>query len=151
MIFRNSRIQYRLESGEFDNGLVVADSGYENTSRVITPLSQVNTHAENLFNESLIRTRNCVERSYGVWKRRFPVLSLGLRMHIKKIQSIIVATAVLHNICCDNRDEVAPQLSGDFENVVNDVLSVPHNRSGDDHNSSSSTRRSLINNYFANI
>lgn len=38
------------------------------------------TNVENTFNESQIRTRNPIERSYGVWKRRFPILSLGINV-----------------------------------------------------------------------
>lgn len=41
-----------------------------------------------------------IERVFGVLKRRFPVLSVGLRTRIqpKSALNTIVATAVLHNI-----------------------------------------------------
>lgn len=52
----------------------------------ITPLQNVNTPAENLFNEAKIRTRNPIERAFGVWKRRFPILSTGIRLSIRKTQ-----------------------------------------------------------------
>ncbi|KAJ8912867.1 hypothetical protein NQ315_007999 [Exocentrus adspersus] len=52
-------------------------------------------------NESLIRTRNVIERSYGLWKRRFPALALGLRLKVQTTLNVIVASAVLHNISCD--------------------------------------------------
>ncbi|XP_036327413.1 putative nuclease HARBI1 [Rhagoletis pomonella] len=109
-ILRNSRIYSRFENGEFGDSLIVADSGYPNKKFMITPLSKPITPEENLFNESLIRTRCNVERSYGVWKRRFPILSLGIRLNHKKVQSIIVATAVLHNICCTNNENDLPLL-----------------------------------------
>lgn len=48
-IFRNSRIYYRLESKEFGKSLVIADSGYENSNFVITPLLKPKTQSENLF------------------------------------------------------------------------------------------------------
>ena len=41
-ILRSSRINYRIKSNEFGNGIIVADSGYENNNPIITPLSQVN-------------------------------------------------------------------------------------------------------------
>nr|CAI5849882.1 unnamed protein product [Callosobruchus analis] len=44
---------------------------------------------------SATRTRNSVERQYGVWKRRFPVLAIGMR---QQHCNIIIATAVLYNI-----------------------------------------------------
>lgn len=150
-ILRNSRICHRLESAEFGNGIIIADKGYENNERLITPLTSVNSEAESLFNESLIRTRNTVERSYGVWKRRFPILSLGIRMACKKVQSIIVATAVLHNICCQNADKEAPSLPPEVERAIEQVLSVPHNLNLQVTNDKNFTRRNLINTYFSSL
>jgi hypothetical protein len=67
-----------------------------------------NNQAENLFNESLVRIRNVVERSYGVWKQRFPGLALGLKLKVETIQAVIVATAILHNMAVDERDILPP-------------------------------------------
>nr|CAH7756712.1 unnamed protein product [Callosobruchus chinensis] len=39
----------------------------------MTPLLNPQEQAEQLYNESLIRIRNTVERCFVVWKRRFPV------------------------------------------------------------------------------
>lgn len=64
----------------------------------MTPISHPNTPAENLYNESQIRTRTIVERCFGIWKRRFPVLSIGMRCNLHLCQEIIIATAILHNI-----------------------------------------------------
>jgi hypothetical protein len=70
----------------------------------------------------LIRTRNPVERSYGVWKRRFPILSNGINLNIAKVQRIIVATAVLHNIEIDNNEEDPPPLNPQEEALFNEQL-----------------------------
>jgi len=56
------------------------------------PLQECHTPAENLYNESQIRTRNVVERFFGVWKRRFPVMALGLRVKLMRVFPIITAT-----------------------------------------------------------
>lgn len=40
----------------------------------MTPLLQTHNRAEELYNESQIRTRNVIERVFGVWKRRFPTI-----------------------------------------------------------------------------
>lgn len=77
-IFRNSRLHARLESGEFQNMAILGDSGYALKSYMLTPIPNPRRHAEVLYNESQIRSRNIIERCFGVWKRRFPVLSLGL-------------------------------------------------------------------------
>lgn len=52
--------------GEFNGSLLVGDSGYPIKKYLITPLQHINNETENLFNESQIRTRNIVERSYGI-------------------------------------------------------------------------------------
>lgn len=97
-IFNHSRIRHQFENGEFNDFVLVGDSGYGLTKYLLTPLGNPQNEAEDLYNEAQIRTRNPVERSYGIWKRRFPILSFGIRVKLDRIESIIVATAVLHNI-----------------------------------------------------
>nr|XP_022910825.1 putative nuclease HARBI1 [Onthophagus taurus] len=79
-IFNNSSIRNRFEQGHFGNGILLGDSGYRNTNYLLTPLVAPRTEAERLYNEAQIRTRNVVERQYGVWKRRFQVLRLEMRV-----------------------------------------------------------------------
>lgn len=149
-IFNNSALRARFENGRVNDGsLLVADSGYQNRNYILTPLLQVNTPQENLYNESIIRTRNCVERSYGVWKRRFPILALGIRFGLEKTQCVIVATAVLHNICCINNEVNLPQLEEQIENQVILANNVPNNR--DAVNNNNQIRNILINEYFQNV
>jgi hypothetical protein len=68
---------------------------YANTNFLLTPLLRSRTPAEQLYNESHIRTRNVVERCFGVLKRRFPILAYGCRLQSNKVLIIIVATSVL--------------------------------------------------------
>lgn len=123
-IFNNSRLQMRLERGDFGNFLILGDSGYRNTTYLATPFLNVDTPAKNLYNESQIRTRNVEERSYGVLKRRFPVLSLGMRLKLETVQTIVVACAILHNIAIDNNDfledEPEPQQQDDDNDNIDD-------------------------------
>ena len=149
-IFNNSVLRARFESGEINDGsLIIADSGYPNKPYLLTPLANPSSREEHLYNESLIRTRNCVERSYGVWKRRFPILSTGIRLHLNKVQSIIVATAVLHNICCINKDINLPALEEHVENAVEFANAVPHARENLQYNNN--VRNALITDYFRNL
>lgn len=118
-IFRNSTIKKTFDDGIFKDGVLVADSGYAMQSYVITPLLNPMTQAETLFNESQIRTRNPIERSYGVWKRRFPILSLGINIKsLNTVQAIIVATAVLHNIARQFGDN-EPKVTNELEHLIN--------------------------------
>lgn len=108
-IFKKSRIYNKLISGYWKNCLIVADSGYANTQYVVTPYLNPSNNIEELYNESIIRTRNPVERSYGVLKRRYPVLSFGSRLKLETTQAVIVACCVLHNMACDANDLEPPE------------------------------------------
>ena len=44
------------------------------------------------------------ENIYGIWKRRFPVLT-NMRFHHEKAMKTVVATAVLHNFAIAEKDE----------------------------------------------
>ncbi|XP_055858631.1 putative nuclease HARBI1 [Episyrphus balteatus] len=107
-IFNNSVLKMKLERKDYKKYIVVADSGYSNTPYMATPLLECTNQVEQLYNESIIRSRNVVERKYGVWKRRFPVLSLQMRIKTETVQDVIVATAVLHNIAVDFNEEIPP-------------------------------------------
>ncbi|KAI4458813.1 hypothetical protein MML48_7g00005474 [Holotrichia oblita] len=124
------------------------DSGYRNRNYLLTPLRNPITRAENLYNEAHIRTRNCVERLYGIWKRRFPVLAHGMRLQLRSIQCVIVATAVLHNIACDEKEEVPPVDADVMMDIVEDVPAQVnfYNVARDNR-----TRHHLITNYFNNL
>lgn len=51
-------------------------------------------------------------RCIGLWKRRFPVLSLKCRLKFENLQAVIIATAVLHNISRDmNLEDFEPEIS----------------------------------------
>nr|CAI5831649.1 unnamed protein product [Callosobruchus analis] len=103
-IFNNSRIrqQFEITNNKFQNCLLLGDSGYNLRNYLLTPLQDPATRREMLYNESLIRTRNTVERQIGVWKMRFPILRYGCRLKLKTAMNVIVATGVLHNICIEN-------------------------------------------------
>lgn len=146
-ILRNSRIYHSFENGAFGNNLV----GDPIKNYLITPLLRTRNEAENLFNESLIRTRNVVERSYGVWKRRFPALALGLRLKLETTQSVIVATAVLHNIACNNNEQ-QPFINEEEERAVNIVNGVENGQLDINQGVQLNiTRQNIINNHFARL
>lgn len=122
-IFKKSRIYNKLVSGYWKNSLLVADSGYANTQYVVTPYLNPSNDIEELYNESIIRTKNPVERSYGVLKRRFPVLSFGSRLKLETTQAMIVACCVLHNLACESNDLEPPELM-DIDLPVNEDVNV---------------------------
>jgi len=151
-VFFNSSICRRLEAGEFGNGLIVGDGGYAVKNYLITPLLNPVTRAEHLFQESQIRTRNVVERSYGVWKRRFPVLSLGIRLHISKVEAILKATAVLHNIAILKKEDTPPTTQ-EIQKQINLMNSVNINVINENVNNHTNdrTRSTLILRHFGGM
>jgi len=90
----------------------------------MTPLLNPATPAEHLYNEAQIRTRSKVERCFGIWKRRFAVLTFGSRFHkVEKILPVITATAVLHNIAQQENEynAVNPEI---YDNAVAQIQHV---------------------------
>ena len=146
-VFNNSVIKRRLENGEFGDSVILGDSGYAVQQYLLPPLANPNSPVENLYNESQIRTRNVVERSYGVWKRRFPILSLGLRLSEELSKAVIIAVAVLHNVCIDENDHWDEE-AGDEEPIERDNGLIA---AEEDVQNRNSRRLNIINNYFATL
>jgi len=116
-IFKNSVIKQQFDSAKFGDCVLVGDGGYPIMKYLLTPMLNPVTEVENLFNESQIVTRNPVERSYGVWKCRFPNLSVGIGVKLPTALAIIVATAVLHNIALKFGDAV-PRKTRQLEKLI---------------------------------
>lgn len=126
-IFRESNICQRFEAGNFGNFILIGDSGYANTRYLATPYSENNREyrldpRKVAYQNAVISTRNVVERQYGAWKRRFPVLAYGIRLKVQTAMKIITACAILHNICIDARDYNPPQ-----ESEENEETELPEN------------------------
>jgi len=130
-----------------DSKLLLSDSGYGVTKYLIPPLLQTVTNAERLLNESQIRTRNPIERCFGVSKRRFQILFLHMRVSLETTQAIIVSTAILHNIAileCEEVPPIDPELiynHNNLEYLDADPFIVKNIRNDN-------TRHSLINNHL---
>ncbi|XP_033229689.1 uncharacterized protein LOC117181234 [Belonocnema kinseyi] len=108
----------------------------------MTPLPATHNLAEELYNESQIRTKNSDERLFGVIKRRFSVLSIGIRVAIPKVKNVIVASCVLHNIAIHFKEH-EPSVDPDVR-IPNlkqpEVLNEPFRMEN--------ARQQLIENYF---
>ena len=104
-IFSHSNLYKKFEAQNFSSGLLLGDSEYPAKNYLLTPVLNPRTPAEERYNSAHICTRNIIEHVIEVWKRRFPILSTGMKVQMKTTQAIIVATAVLHNIAVDENDE----------------------------------------------
>ncbi|XP_063826817.1 putative nuclease HARBI1 [Ostrinia nubilalis] len=140
-IFNNSMLKAQCDSGEFGNRWLLGDSAYPNTPYLLTPLLNPSTVGDHRYNEAHIKTRNTIERTFGVWKRRFPVISLTLRLSLPNIQAVVIATAVLHNICRNmNLEDVPSEIEMPAEDNIEERWPEELNIS---------QRADLINNFFS--
>ncbi|XP_060806387.1 putative nuclease HARBI1 [Amyelois transitella] len=97
-IFLASSLKRKMEQGIID-GILLGDSGYGCQRYLLTPVAQPENNSEENYNKAHIKTRNTVERTIGVWKRIFPCLSKKMATNLTTSCNVIVATAVLYNIC----------------------------------------------------
>ncbi len=110
----------------------------------MTPYNNTNNirHKEK-FNFALCRTRVLVEQTFGILKRRFPCLSVGLRTNPSRACKYIVACVILHNIGILQSDIVI----SDVEELT---LQGPDNQDVDFHvNDGFGIRDVIAQTYFA--
>ncbi|CAI6377785.1 unnamed protein product [Macrosiphum euphorbiae] len=110
------------------NMLLLGDGGYACKTYLFTPLRNPVTPPELKYNKAQIRTRNIIERVFGVWKRKFPCLQRGLANAPSTIVNIIIACAMLHNI--SRKYQNADDDSDDEE----DILEEEYGEYNDDNN-----------------
>ncbi|GFX44414.1 transposon Tf2-11 polyprotein [Trichonephila clavipes] len=69
---------------------LLGDTGYACEKKLLTPFGNPRSLSEARYNKSHVLTRNAIERKYGILKRRFPCLSIGLNCHIDRVPAIVV-------------------------------------------------------------
>lgn len=140
-IFSNSRICAELEEGLYP-GHLLGDSGYPCRKYILTPLGNPRDRHEEAYNLSHSRTRNTVERAFGVLKKRFAYLGGRVRTNLRTTQAIIVAAMVLHNKAVLTR--VVRDEGLEFVNVNDPVLPVDINETAQGR----VKRQQIIRHYF---
>ena len=108
------------------HGLLLGDSGYPCLRYLLTPLLNPQTPAELRYNASHAKARNIVERTFGVWKRRFPCLSRGMGNKLATVCNIITSCAVLHNIAIKTNDAIVEMDDDPEQDMEVPVDVVPH-------------------------
>lgn len=122
-IFNDSPLIVELEQGLYGSGYLLGDSGYACKPFLLTPILNTANEAERRYNQAHIKTRNCIERCFGVLKRRFPCLHYGLRNKMDTSLTTIVACSVLHNLALTVNDAVdmleeLPEVFEDEHHIV---------------------------------
>jgi len=88
-----------------------------------------------------------IERLFGIWKRRFSVLAIGLRTNEDTTMATIVATAVLHNLLIQENDVMPPEDMVDDQELFQEITTLPIARQNEIGNA---VRTNLINTVFHN-
>ncbi|XP_071179625.1 putative nuclease HARBI1 [Mytilus edulis] len=87
------------ENGGWANGVLLGDSGYPCRPFLMTPYQNPVLDHQKKYNKCHCSTRSVIERTFGRLKRRFHILHSEIRMKPGKACKIIIACAILHNIC----------------------------------------------------
>ena len=118
-VFSASSLNLRFIQGEYTNCFLLADGAYQQKKFILTPILNPQNNAEERYNTAHIRTRNCIERCFGVLKRRFPVLALGFRTKQQTTLAAVVAAAVLHNLAIEEKEDIpAMEIDAEFDDPV---------------------------------
>ncbi|KAJ9586179.1 hypothetical protein L9F63_016111 [Diploptera punctata] len=140
--FRNRKGYFSLNvQGLYGDSVLLVDAGYPCRSYLMPPL--------------VAPASNVVERLFGSWKRRFPVLAVGINVKLDNAFPIIVATAVLHNILRRAGEEL-PQDDPNLNlvapwNALLEEGNVNPQVNNDFYGVNAAVRQRLINQYFHSL
>jgi len=126
------------------------DSGYPAEPWLLTPVAAPGTAAETAYNTAHVKTRNVIERCFGVMKSRFRCLdnSGGTLLYTpERACRIVTAVSVLHNFCITRNitttlDEGVLARSAALQPATNPPQA--HNQ----HTSGADMRRRVVQQYF---
>ncbi|XP_068466573.1 uncharacterized protein [Phaseolus vulgaris] len=122
----------------------LGDAGFMLKTQVITPYRGVRYHlkeysrrgpqnARELFNHRHSSLRNVIERTFGVLKKRFPIIISGTEPHysVDTMTDIVLACCILHNFLrgVDNDDSLLEEV--DRELMQGDI-DVSHSQTRED-------------------
>ena len=136
-VWRNSSVCQFMQNAQHHQAWLLADSGYPLCPFLMTPLASAQSAAEMTFNRRHSKTRNTIERAFGLLKMRFRCLhSTGgcLQSPPERCAQIVTACAVLHNMCTENSvpvpDDIGQSLDVSAEDD-NDVAPANDNTGAD--------------------
>ena len=121
-VFDNSRVCQLLEEGNY-SGYLLGDSGYPCRKYLMTPLLSPTTEKERKYNTAHIKTRNVIERAFGVLKRRFAILNKEMRTKLCTTKKIIMACVILHNIALQHNIPMNDEMDED-EVLGNEIQNI---------------------------
>lgn len=107
-VLKTTKLWTKFERGDlpFPGAVLLGDSGYPLRSWLMTPILG-NTDDRNTlrFNAAHAKTRNLIERTFGIMKNRFNILQTGIRVRSMKLAAkLIVCCGILHNLAIQHGD-----------------------------------------------
>ena len=81
-VWSNSSLCWAFEDRTV-HGRLLGDSAYPLRDYLMVPIMRPQTPAQERYNKAHVMGRNCVERTMGVLKRRFPCLKRGITVNIE--------------------------------------------------------------------
>jgi hypothetical protein len=104
---QESSLWQAFENGyrPFSGAVVLGDSAYPCRDWLIPPFSREQGPAHIRFNTAHMKTRNTVERTFGLLKKRFYALQTTMRVkNMELAGKLVICAAVLHNLCISHGD-----------------------------------------------
>lgn len=134
---------YTRTLNTIDKGIILGDSGYPLKNWLMTPFAAPTTAQQRSFNRSHRSTRATIERSFGLLKRRFPILQGVMRTNPERACTYIGTACILHNIAVMLND---PPFEGIDDDLDDNHLIYPNNDINQ--NSGRIIREHIANTYF---
>ena len=106
------------------NIILIFSTRFALSTHLLTPVQNARTEAEERYNVAHKRTRQVIERAFGVTKQRFRCLDATggeLTHDPTKCCKIIVACMILHNICADGNIPIDDEVDVELENNEQDL------------------------------
>ncbi|PKA56016.1 hypothetical protein AXF42_Ash014688 [Apostasia shenzhenica] len=140
-----------------DGKYYLVDSGYANTQKFISPYRGLKYHLgefgpkahrnytgpEEMFNHRHAQLRNTVERTFGIWKKRFPILKNMKSFSFDVQVDIVMACAIIHNyiaqfhltdaylhVDVDSEEEACGITQSVDDNLFEEMISVGDSNKG---------------------
>ena len=117
----------------------LGDAGFMLKRQILTPYRGVRYHlkeysargpqnAKELFNHRHASLRNVIERTFGVVKKRFPIIGSGTEPHYSftTMRNIVLACCILHNFLrtVDNDDSLLAEVDRELEQQQDDRVTT---------------------------